>query len=375
MPKKQVVGISSCRIVKISFQNDPKGQINYCEEDTKVGKAKKILLVSLVLVFCLYLLAGCTPEEKPIVIRLGGTVTDEHPGTQRDYKFKELFEAATDGAYEVQVYTNCALGSPLEMIEAVKLGNLEITGTGSMVLASFTDKLTFMDIPFLFPNGDVAEAFCDGDVAQGLYDRIAEETGIRCVGPLYIGAMTLMNNVRPIRTPDDLKGIKFRVQETPMYLKYFETMGGSPMPMALSEVFTAAQQGTIDGLTTQNAVFYSSKFHEVIEHISDVDPYCSVAFNYVSETWLKSLPDDIRTIFYECAKEACEYVRPLMRENIDEVDEKLETLCTITHLTDEERAAFVSSADFMIDFFKETVGDPHLDEYLAEIKRIENLTN
>ncbi len=336
---------------------------------------KRIFALGIVLIFCLSLAVGCSPEEKPTVIRIGGTVTDEHPGTQRDYKFKELFEAATDGAYEVQVYTNCALGSPLEMIEAVKLGNLEMTGTGSMVLAPFTDKLSFMDIPFLFSNSEVAEAFSDSDVAYEIYDRIAEETGIRCAGPSFIGAMTLSNRIRPIRTPEDLKGIKFRVQETPMYLKYFEEMGGSPMPMALSEVFTAAQQGTIDGLTTQNAVFYSSKFHEVIKHISDVNPYCTIAYWYISESWLKSLPEDIREIFFDCVQEANEYGRSLYTVYLDEVDQMLEDLCTITHLTDEERAAFVERSAFMIDFFKETVGDPHLDEYLAEIKRIENSMN
>lgn len=344
-------------------------------------KVKLVLLLSLTLIVCVALVAGCdgsnnsSKPEEPTIIRIGGTVTDSHPVTIVENKFKELFEAATDGAYEVQVYTSCALGSPLEMLEAVQLGNLEIADTGSMILAPFTDMLVFMDIPYLFSNHEVAMAFADSEVARGIYDRVAKDCGIRPSCPIDIGFMTLSNTVRAIHTPEDLKGIKFRVQETPMYLKYFEEMGGSPMPMALSEVFTAVQQGTVDGITTQNAVFYSNGYQEIIEHISDMNPYYSICYLYLSEDWLQTLPDDIREILFECLEEASEYGRNVSREYIEEIDQKLETLCTVTHLTEEERVAFVESAEFMIDFFRDTVGDPYLDEYLAEIERIEKSLN
>ena len=357
-------------------------------------RIKTLAALSLALVLCAGLFTGCTPaadkpsggtapektttqpgsadKKDPIVIRIGGTVNESHPVTITEFKFKELFEAATDGAYEVQVYTSCALGSPTEMLEAVQLGNLEICDSGNMVVAPFTNMLTFMDIPFLFPSREVALAFVDGDVAQGIYDRMAEECGLRPLCPSDLGYMTLSNNVRPIHTPADLKGIKFRVQETDMYLKYFETMGGSPMPMALNEVFTAAQQGTIDGITTQNAVFYSNRYQEVIKNLSDMNPYYCIDYLYTSEAWLKSLPDDVRETFLQCMEEAKEYGRGVAKDYIEKIDAELEDLVTVTHLTDEERQAFVDSADFMIDYFRETVGDPYLDDYLNEIQRLQN---
>jgi len=357
-------------------------------------KVKKMIALALTIALCTALLAGCAgsgnvsanansgaanvssgsenaPQKDPIVIRIGGTVSDTHPVTITEYKFKELFEAATNGAYEVQVYTNCALGSPLEMLEAVQLGNLEMCDSGNMVVAPYTKMLTFMDIPYIFSSREVALQFVDSEVAQGLYDRMAAECGIRPLLPMDLGYMTLSNNVREIHKPEDLKGIKFRVQDTPMYIKYFETLGGSPTPMALNEVFTAAQQGTIDGITTQNAVFNSQRFYEVIEYVSDMNPYYCTCYLYTSEKWYQSLPDDVREIFLQCVKEATEYGREVAHEYIEKIDKELETACTVTHLTDEERAAFVEGSAFMIDYFKESVGDPYLDEYLAEIAKIE----
>lgn len=355
-------------------------------------KLKTISALALASALCLSLFSGCggstgtapsggaapsgggdeaEPKKDPIVIRIGGTVNDTHPLTMAEYKFEELFEAATDGAYDVQVYTNMALGGPREMLEAVQLGNLEMADSGSMVVTPFTSKLTFMDIPYLFSSREVTEQFVKSDVANELYARMGEECNIRPVGPMDLGYMTLSNNVRAIHTPADLKGVKFRVQETDMYLKYFEALGGSPMPMSFNEVFTAAQQGTIDGTTTQNAVFYSNRYYEVIKHLSDMNPFYNVAYIYTCNDWVESLPDDIRTIFYDCWDQASEYQWQISGDLIDEMNGELEDLVTVTHLTDEERAAFVEAAAPMLDYFKETVDEPYLDEYLAEIQRIE----
>jgi TRAP-type C4-dicarboxylate transport system substrate-binding protein len=352
-------------------------------------KAKTVTALILVLVLSLALFAGCsssassasssaapaataTPETKtPVVIRIGGTVNDEHTLTQAEYKFEELFEAATDGAYDVQVYTNMALGSPLEMLEAVQLGNLEMADSGNMILASYDTGLMFMDIPFLFPSAEVAKAFVNSDVALACYDRIAERSGIRPVAPMDLGYMTLSNNVREVHTTSDLKGIKFRVQENDMYLKYWEAMGGTPTPLAFNEVFTACQQGTIDGLTTQNAVFHSNRYYEVVKYLSDMNPYYCFAPIYTSEKWLESLSEEDRETFFQCWNEAQTYNFEIMGDYIDEVNADLETKMTVSHLTDEERKEFEDSAEPMIEYFRQSVGDDHLDDYLAEIEKLE----
>ena len=339
---------------------------------------KRSFALALIIVLCMSLVTGCgssgsgegTTNAEPRVIRISGTVNDTHPVSMTEYKFEELFEAATDGRYDVQVYTNGSMGSFAESFEAVQLGNLEICDSGNMVVAPYTKALSFMDIPFLFPNKEVALAFADGDVCQKAYDRMAEETGVRPLCPMDLGYMTLSNNVREVRTPEDLAGIKFRVQETDMYLKYFNTMGGSPMPMALAEVFTAAQQGTVDGITTQNAVFYSQSFYEVIKYISDMNPYYCFAYMYTSEDFLNSLPEEDYEIFMQCMDEARDYGREVATDYITKIDQELEELCVMTHLTDEEKVAFKESAEFMIDYFKETIGDPNLEEYIAEIDRL-----
>lgn len=348
-------------------------------------KMKKIIGLCLATVFCVSLLASCGgggesadnpgggggSSDEPIVVRISGSVNDNHPVTQIQYKLEELFEEATDGRYDVQVFPNGSFGNVNESLEAIQLGNLEMCDSGNMILAPYTNQLMFMDIPYLFSSHDVAMTFAKSDVAEALYDRIAEETGIRPLLPNPLGYMTIMNNVREIHTPEDLKGIKLRVQETDMYLEYFESLGCSPIPMSLSEVFTAAQQGTVDGVTTQSPVYYAQGFYDVIEYVSDVNPYFCIDYLYTSEQWLNSLPEADREIFLDCVDQAIVYGDEIARAYIEETDEALESLSTVTHLTDEERAAFEEAAAHMYDYFRETVNDPYLDEYLAEIEAIE----
>ena len=314
---------------------------------------------------------GTGSSDEPIVIRIGGTCAETHPVTVGQYKFEELFEAATNGAYDVQVYPNMVLGSASEMLEAVQLGNLEITDSGNMAVAAFSNALMFMDIPYLFTSREVAFEFADGEVAQMAYDRFAEETNIRPYIALDLGYATISNNVRPVRTPEDLDGIKFRVMENNLYLTYFSELGGSPMPMAFNELFTALQQGTIDGVLTQNAVFYSNGYYEVTKYLSDMNPFYCFDYQYVCESWLQSLPDDIRQIFDECWKEAAQFQRDYFVEYSEEMEAELETLVEYTHLTEEEYQLWVDSADGMVDVFRETVEEPNLDIYLEEIARIE----
>lgn len=316
---------------------------------------------------------GGNTGKDPIVIRIGGTCAETHPVTVGQYKFEELFEAATNGAYDVQVYPNMVLGSPTEMLEAVQLGNLEITDSGNMAVASFSEALMFMDIPYLFKSQEICFDFIDGDVAKKAYDRFAEETNIRPYIGLDLGYATISNNVRPLHVPSDLDGVKFRVMENNLYLTYFEHVGGSPMPMAFNELFTALQQGTMDGTLTQNAVFYSNKYNEVTKYLSDMNPFYCIDYQYVCDSWLQSLPADIQEIFESCWKEAAAYQREYFNEYCVTMEKDLESLVEYTHLTDEEYAQWVASADGMVDVFRNSVNEPNLDEYLAEIERLEKV--
>lgn len=206
---------------------------------------KRVVSMMLVAGMCIGLLAGCgsqggsnnaadngsAPTESSsknnsddvTVIRIGGTVNESHPVTITEMKFEELFEAATDGKYDVQVYPACTIGSPLEMLEAVQLGNLEICDSGNMVVESFTNELSFMSIPYLFSSSDVTMEFVSSDLMKETYARMGQDCGLHPYCPVNLGFMTLSNNVREIHTPEDLKGIKFRVQETDMYMQYWNS--------------------------------------------------------------------------------------------------------------------------------------------------------
>lgn len=316
--------------------------------------------------------AGNSDTDKVYKIRYGGTLAESHYSAISIELFKELVEEKSDGRIEVDIFHNLTIGTPRDLIEGAQMNTVQMFDCSIAAYEPFTDLASPLSLPFFFPNREAAFKFVDGEMGQELAEAIAEETGVRIVGWHENGFRQLTNSKKEVSTPDDLKGLKIRVMDSPLYIKLFESMGALATPMASAEMFTAMQQGTVDGQDNPIAVVESWRFYEVQNYMSDLNHTFDFLTYSVSEEFYKSLPEDLRQIFDECMVEAVSNSRQLA---IDMEKASLEVLSKelqYTHLTSEERQAFADLTDPVYEWYVSE--RPHLAdkvrEYQAEIEKL-----
>lgn len=305
-------------------------------------------------------------------IIVGGTVPDEHPISQALFKFKEVAESLSGGSIQVEVYDNNTLGGSRELVEAVQSGEIQMCESSQSAYASFTEELMSVGIPFLFKNREAAYAFYDSEVGEQIANAVASDTGIRIVGYFENGVRQLTNSKRPVVTPDDLSGLKIRVMESPLYIEMFTEMGANPMPMSFAELYTALQQGTVDGQDNPYAITCTNAFYEVQKYMTDLSHTFDVTCFSINDDFYQNLPDDIRDIVDKAAAEATELERQLSIDNEASYIKTIEDQgVQLTRLTDEQRQAFKDKCTGIYDFFRANYNPSvTLDTVLAKAEEV-----
>lgn len=245
--------------------------------------------------------------EAPIVIKLGhGDTEDNSLGGVHNgaVAFKQLVESRTAGKVKVEIHPNNQIGSPREMFESTKMGSIQMVWEGSSNFAGFLPEFMVFSMPYIFPNITVALRVLDGKFGEDLSALSVKKTGVRLLAYTQIGWRNFTNNKRVIRTPADIKGLKMRTQEDPAMMKIVQSMGGSATPIAWGELYTALQQGVVDGEENPTSMVQVAKLYEVQKymtmdgHILAINPIC------VNEKFYQSLPADIRYIIKDSAHTA-----------------------------------------------------------------------
>ncbi len=245
---------------------------------------------------------------------IAGTSTPEtHPYNLGMNKIGELVSEKTDGAVKLDVFGNSQLGSERDLLEGLQLGSLQMTCTSTAPLAGFTDSFLVFDLPSIFETTEQARAVLDSEVGQEILHSV-DDQGLVGLAWFENGFRNVTNNVRPITVPDDLKGIKIRTMENQMHMAAFQIMGADPTPMAMGDVFTALQQGTIDAEENPVPIVATNKFQEVQKYISMTGHIFSPTPVFIAKDYYEALPEEYQTAIQEAATEAA----PYQREQIDE---------------------------------------------------------
>jgi tripartite ATP-independent transporter DctP family solute receptor len=253
---------------------------------------------------CLSLSLGAHAQTKT-VIKLGWTTSD---GAQDPYAvgaraFKSAVERDTRGAVEVQLFPNRALGDERQMLEGMRFGTVDAGIITNAVVAQLEPAFSLNDLPFLFSSEAQAHKVLDGAVGTELSTKLASK-GIVVLGFMEGGFRNMINNKRPVTTPADVKGVKYRVMQNPVYIDMFNSLGGSAVPMAWGETFTAVQQGTIDGLEIPLSVIDANKYYEVTKFLSLTNHTYSVNELVMSKRALDKLSPELRAAVVAAGKSA-----------------------------------------------------------------------
>ena len=243
----------------------------------------------------------------------GTTTPDNHPYNLGLVKMGELLSEKTNGAVTLDVFGNSQLGSERDLIEGLQLGSVQVTCVSTAPLAGFTDSFLVFDLPFIFETSEQARAVMDSEVGTQILNSV-EDQGLKGLAWFENGFRNVTNNVKPITVPEDLKGIKIRTMENQMHMAAFQIMGSDPTPMAMGDVFTALQQGTIDAQENPVPIIETNKFYEVQKYISMTGHLFSPAPVFIAKDYYDTLPAEYQTAVTEAAAEAT----PYQREQIDE---------------------------------------------------------
>lgn len=257
------------------------------------------------------LLAGAGPAgaQQKIQFRIASVVdasSTVYVGT--DY-FKKRVEELTGGKVEVVVYKGTLGKGERQIYEALQLGTLEGAVLSTGPLSGFVPEADLFNLPFLFKNTAHAFKVVDGETGAWFNEKM-EPKGFRVLGWWIIGTRNTSNRTRPINKPDDYKGLKIRTMESPPFMALYKAMGAIPVPMAITEVYTALSQGTIDGIDGSLPAQLEFKHIEVLKYAAVTDHVILLYPFSVAERWWKSLPADIQQAILKAEAEA----RPIQRK-------------------------------------------------------------
>ena len=334
---------------------------------------KKVIALVLAAVLCAAMLAGCgssapaasgsassdAPKYEKLTLTMAVNGTDTQVDSRVANHFKELVEAETDGAITIEVFPNDQLagGSSSKGVEMVADGSTDIAAYATVALSVLDPKLGIALVPWTFSSYTQAREIID---ATGLdfYNSVLNEYGLTAVGSFHNGFRHLSNNVRPVTTPDDLKGLKIRVPGGEIYMSFFKEFGADPTNMNWGEVFTALQQGTIDGQENGVSVTSTSGVLEVQDYVTIWNySYENDLIVFNSALW-DTLSADTQAMLTEKAIEACNWGRDIVEAEHDQLIEDFRAKgVQVDVLTEEQIDAFKSRVTDFCQGFYEKYGE------------------
>src|SRR5258705_4669208 len=262
-----------------------------------------LLPVRLAIAAAVFALLSPLPASAQENLKMNISIAqNSHYGVAIDTFAKEV-EARTAGRYKVQNFYSGALGAERESIEGVQLGTLDLTMTSTGPVPNFVPEVAILDIPFLFRDYAHARAVLDGPIGQDMLKKF-DAKGITALAWGENGFRHMTNNKRPVNTPDDLKGLKMRTLENPIHIQAYRQIGILPTPMAFTEVFTALQQGTVDGQENPLSVITAAKLEQVQKYLSLTGHVYSPALILMYQAPSDKLSAADKQAFMDAAKEA-----------------------------------------------------------------------
>ncbi len=225
---------------------------------------------------------------------------NSHQGNGIDVLSQEV-EKGTNGRIIIKNFFSGSLGGERESIESVQLGTQELTGTSTGPIPNFVPAVKILDIPFLFRDKAHARAVLDGPIGQAMLKEF-DSKGFKALAWSENGVRHMTNNKRPINLPDDLKGLKMRTMENPVHVAAYKGFGIITTPMAFPEVFTALQQGVVDGQENPLSVIMAAKFEQVQKYMTLTAHVYSPALLLMNKASFDKLSPADQKVFLDAAK-------------------------------------------------------------------------
>lgn len=272
--------------------------------------------------------------------------------------FKNHVEYKTEGGITVQLFPSAQLGAERACAEQVQQGAVEVCLVDTGALAGFHNDIQVLSIPYLFKSSAHAWKVFDSPFFEKLAEDMRAATGIRVMSWGENGFRDFTNNVRPIRTPEDLAGLKMRVMESPVFMRFVESFGAAATPMPGSEIIMAAKQGVIDGQENPAQVNYDYNLMDVQKYMSTDEHILGVHAYIINDKFFDGLTDDEKAVVLEAATLAARVENTQKLAGAKKYIDLIKAKGVEVHMTTmAEKAAFAEvSQEPVLEYLREQVG-------------------
>lgn len=274
--------------------------------------------------------------------------------------FADQVNEKTEGRYTIEIHPNSELagGNQTTALEMFQAGDIDVTVHGVLTWAGTDTRISMPAMPFLFDSWDDVSSALDGEGGEML-KQLVEENGAQALGFGISGFRQVFNNIREIRTAEDLQGIKMRVPGNSMYVDCFMDFGADPITMNASELYSALQTGSVDGQENPADMTITQKFAEVLDYMTVWNYSCEPIILSVNQQVWDSLSDEDKQIFQEAAQEACQLQREAAEEQDPEFMRQLreDYEIQIYEPTEEDMATFRAAVEPLYEEYRDIMGD------------------
>jgi tripartite ATP-independent transporter DctP family solute receptor len=345
---------------------------------------KKLLSIFMCAAMLLAVLAGCASSDDtgsktekpdapkneeveaikdPVVIKFAHSDPEDSPTHETALDFKEYVEAESDGRLQVEIHPNGIFGGNREVLESLQAGSLGATINSTSPLSQFDPTLGVFDIPFMFQTNDQVKEFVNSQEPEVLYESLKEQKLI-VIGDFTTGFRELSSN-KEINSMDDFKGFKVRTMENKYHLALWQNLGANPTPLAFNELFSALQQGTVEGQENALVNLKSNKFSEVQDYVLLTHHIPNINCMVFSGGLFDSLPEDLQQIVLDGGQYAAELATETGLSSVEEyrqyaVDEGL----VVSEVSDEMYHQMVEACAPVRDMIAADLGQDAVDRMM-----------
>ncbi|MGL1889610.1 MAG: TRAP transporter substrate-binding protein [Reichenbachiella sp.] len=322
------------------------------------------IFLSFALLLSLLTISGCGNNEskKTKTLKLAHSLNEQHPVHKGILEMARLLDQISEGQMTMDIYANGQLGQERDLLELLQIGSLDLTKVSAGALENFVPEIKVLTLPYIFRDSAHTWSVLQGPVGKKLLEK-GEDYKLRGLCFYDAGSRSFYSKEEPIATPDNLIGKKIRVMNSQSSFDMVHALGGSPTPVSFGELYTALQQGVVDGAENNAPSFFTSRHYEVCKYYS-IDEHTTIPDVLIVSTYLwNKLNNQEKEWLQEAADRSLEYQKGVWKASVKESLEKV--MAAGVKVSYPNKAPFQAKVQGLYDAFK---SKPELYQLIHEIQ-------